>query len=296
MNKPPSKCPIQGSIDTTPYGRLLAERVADYLLEQKKIAYNHRDYCGMGLFYREGKFLYGQVCDGDLGDWRGGSASVAAFPDREAFITWLSQQSDDSLYGHEEQDCFFRGNQRITRARLEGELATHALVTVLAKTEFAVRFYQICARFPPRDGRRDRCTEQDVLAVLAELGRVPITYTWQTEPWPCPEFNFTWSAGAWRGCSTIYLLNLESVDFWCYFDRQGIRAGDRLNVLAQKALGGGGSPIPSWPYPEPVYHSASELREVLTELFVLQDLVSAVVADQEWYKTQERKAANQPKR
>lgn len=53
------------SICTKPYGRALAEKVATYLLSGKNIAYQHRDYCGMGLAYdpAKKKFAYGLVQD-----------------------------------------------------------------------------------------------------------------------------------------------------------------------------------------------------------------------------------------
>ena len=72
--------------------------------------------------------------------------------------------------------------------------------------------------------------------------------------------------------------NLVSVQFWCYFDRLG--CGRRqFAVLARGAAEAGGLPTPDRPYAQPVYRSAGELREVLAELFALQDLATAVVVE-----------------
>src|SRR5687768_16663732 len=97
-------------VDPTPYGAALAERVADHLAAGKDIAYFHRDGCGKGLFYATGEFLYGSVHDGCLWD-----DHPDRFSSREAFVAWLSQQTDETLFNG--------GNQPITRARLEAELS-----------------------------------------------------------------------------------------------------------------------------------------------------------------------------
>lgn len=275
MSEPPSACGIPGPFDLTPFGRDLAGRVADYLADRGGIAYDHRDYCGAGLFFRGGAFLYAEVGDGDIEF----GSTPTTFSDREAFVGWLAGQSDEALSGRAAGNPFILGNQRITRARLEGVLATHRLVVSLAETTFAARYYRLCDRFPPAPGGPGRCTELDVLAILAGLGRVPTSHRWQTEPWPCPVFDFGWPAGGWAGSAQVYLPNLASVQFWCYFDRPGVRAGDQFPVLARGAAEAGGLPTPDPPYPEPVYHSAGELREVLAELFALQDLATAVVVE-----------------
>ena len=51
-----------------PYGTLLSTKVAQNLLAQRPILYNHRDYCGMGLAYDKdnNKYAYGSVYDGCL--------------------------------------------------------------------------------------------------------------------------------------------------------------------------------------------------------------------------------------
>ena len=70
----------------------------------------------MGLAYDKdnNKYVYGSVYDGCL-------MSVEKSFDKQAdFIEWLGSCSDYSLSG-QDLDQFYRGNQRITRDRLEKE-------------------------------------------------------------------------------------------------------------------------------------------------------------------------------
>jgi hypothetical protein len=263
MSKHRSQCEVLSVFDTTSFGQELAERVADYLVSRGKIAHDHRDYCGAGLIFRDGAFLYGEVWDGYV---ESGQKEMS-FRDRATFVDWLAGQSDETLCGREAGNPFILGNQRITRARLEGVLATHRLVTGLAGTAFATRYHQLCARFPPREGDRGGATEAEVLTILSGLGRVPTEHNWQIHPWPCPVFHFAWPVGAWAGSAEFYLVHLESIQFWCYFDRDGVRAGDNLAVLVYSAAEVSGPAIANLYMAQPVYRSTAELREVLTELF-----------------------------
>jgi hypothetical protein len=97
---------------TDQYGKDLAEKVATALL-RGSIGYGHRDYCGMGLEYRDGLYCYGSLWDGYMGE------EVKHWSSKEAFVNWLSQQSDASMARLEEKDPFFWGNQTISRGRLE---------------------------------------------------------------------------------------------------------------------------------------------------------------------------------
>lgn len=110
-----------------PYGTTLASVVADRLRQGDILAYGHRDYCGMGLRFADGQFIYGEVSDGELptdleiSKWKeipvGWERLV--FHSRSEFIEWLARQSDDTLSGKELKDQWLAGNQRITRNRLE---------------------------------------------------------------------------------------------------------------------------------------------------------------------------------
>jgi hypothetical protein len=108
-----------------PYAAELAEKVADYLVRNGPICYSHRDYCGVGLSFRDGEYLYDYVTDGGFyGGWYPSSPSpIRRFLSRAAFVAWLAAQSDDSMSGQEEPEEFLRNNKRITREPLEKHVA-----------------------------------------------------------------------------------------------------------------------------------------------------------------------------
>jgi hypothetical protein len=97
---------------TDKYGLVLAERVADALLSNS-LGYGHRDYCGMGLEYREGTWYYGELWDGYMAE------PLLKWSSKSAFISWLTIQSDASLARLEAKESFYWGNQTITRERLK---------------------------------------------------------------------------------------------------------------------------------------------------------------------------------
>jgi hypothetical protein len=100
------------SQQTDKYGMVLAERVADVLLSNS-LGYGHRDYCGMGLEYREGTYYYGELWDGYMGE------PLLKWSSKQAFVSWLTIQSDASLARLEAKESFYWGNQTITRDRLK---------------------------------------------------------------------------------------------------------------------------------------------------------------------------------
>ena len=119
-------------------GRDLSEQVASKILQGDDLAYRHRDYCGIGIFragwapthhFDLGKQVQGQlvpssdfeicyVIDGYP------SKRITSFQGKDAFVNWLSAQSDYSMSGcfpnelYEEAEPFNMNNQRITRERL----------------------------------------------------------------------------------------------------------------------------------------------------------------------------------
>jgi len=149
-------------------------------------------------------------------------------------------------------------------------LDTQKLIKALAETEFSARYYRLCDRFPDRPGNPGRCTKRDVLAILADLGRIPAAEL------KGRAFDFEWPAGWWAASCGFILQGREAVEFWCSLDRPGIRVGDNLTGLARGAAETAGQPTREPPYPRPIYRSVGELREVLVELFALADLVVAV--------------------
>lgn len=107
------------NLDNTPYGLELATQVAQKLIPPKYegwgVFHAHRDYCGLGLFYDQEKYVLAPVYDG-----YGPQTPVVSCSDEQDFITWLSQESDQSmaLFG----DRF--NNQTITKVRLRWFLET----------------------------------------------------------------------------------------------------------------------------------------------------------------------------
>lgn len=101
-------------------GRDLADKVAKRMLLKCDLMYDHRDYCGTGLTWEDGKFIYGKVYEGQLRE------PMKMFDKEEEFVAWLAEQSDESLSGHDE-DIFYRDNQRLTIGRLFGFVNSKAI-------------------------------------------------------------------------------------------------------------------------------------------------------------------------
>ncbi len=99
---------------TLTYGVALAEKVVA-ALRLSQLAYGHRDYCGTGLWSKDGIYYYGEVSDGYFDN----NSSLRQFDDQKTFVAWLAVQSDASLARLEEKDPWYWGNQTITRQRLE---------------------------------------------------------------------------------------------------------------------------------------------------------------------------------
>ncbi|TCS32441.1 hypothetical protein EDC30_1235 [Paucimonas lemoignei] len=120
-------------MSTEPYGRELAEAVANRLERGDILAYGHRDYCGIGLRYADGEYIYGEVSDGELpsraqlSKWTDVPAQMErrVFSSRNLFVSWLADQSDESLHGRELQDKWLVGNQRLSKRRLDSFAKGH---------------------------------------------------------------------------------------------------------------------------------------------------------------------------
>ncbi len=102
---------VFNNLNSDVYGNELANNVAEKLTKSKQdgIYFSHRDYCGLGIFYHEEKFILSTVYDG-----YGMDTILAESDSKLEFISWLSHESDQSmsLYG----DKF--NNQTITKLRL----------------------------------------------------------------------------------------------------------------------------------------------------------------------------------
>ncbi len=102
----------------------LAKRVAGHLKKNGAIAYNHRDYCGTGLFFQGGQYMHTFVDDGHPVVYRAQEKGWA-FHDVYKFIGWLAEQSDYSLSMYDNPGVF--NNQTITRKRLEDALSKETM-------------------------------------------------------------------------------------------------------------------------------------------------------------------------
>jgi hypothetical protein len=152
---------------------------------------------------------------------------------------------------------------------------TQELVRELAATQFATRYYRLCDQFPQRHGNPGRCTKRNVLAILAALARTPSAEE------RGKAFEFAAPAGGWETSCGFILQRRELVEFWCCFERRGVRVGENFTGLARRAAEVSRLSVPDPPYPRPIYRSVADLCEILAELFALQDLITARVAGPE---------------
>lgn len=100
------------NLNSKQYGLCLATKVADKLSTQKNkkdLYFYHRDYCGLGIFYTDEKFILSTVFDGFPTH-----EVIAEFIEKSVFTDWLAIESDQSmsLYGTK------FNNQTITKMRL----------------------------------------------------------------------------------------------------------------------------------------------------------------------------------
>lgn len=117
------------SLDQQTYGRELAGKAAEklkrdptklnadgYYVGSGGLYLAHRDYCGTGLYFFEGKFTLGEVNDG-----MGPHPVLITFENQEEFTAWLANQSDQSmsLVVRNDRLPFNFNNQTITKIRLE---------------------------------------------------------------------------------------------------------------------------------------------------------------------------------
>lgn len=109
------------ALSKEPFGIALMQRVAERLQNSgKSMCYCHREYCGHGLFFEDGKFQLAEVQDGDP------RHTLSSWETVFSFIAFWSQQSDYTCSGADAaaevffaKDSFNLNNQRITRERLK---------------------------------------------------------------------------------------------------------------------------------------------------------------------------------
>ena len=108
-------------------GANLATEVSVALERGLIVTYCHKDYCGVGLRYDKGTFIYDEshdstvATDEDLLKWQEQpSIQRKTFSSRGSFVEWLALQTDESLSGAEFKDSnpWLTNNQRLTVQRL----------------------------------------------------------------------------------------------------------------------------------------------------------------------------------
>lgn len=98
-------------------GLELARAVAPYLRSGLVITYHHKEWCGYGLRYAEGKYIYGGSHDGeiltptDLAQSGWNVPERREFETEDEFVAWLASQTNASLARHD-------STQPLTRERL----------------------------------------------------------------------------------------------------------------------------------------------------------------------------------
>jgi hypothetical protein len=104
------------------FGRVMASRIADLLEKGETIIQGHKDFCGTGLAFVDGRFLYDDMREGRLACLTTTPPSfdkaLAVFSDRSDFVAWLAGQSDESLSGKREHRDPWSRTQRITMSQL----------------------------------------------------------------------------------------------------------------------------------------------------------------------------------
>jgi len=102
------------NLNSENYGKKISRSVSKKLKQSVNeyygIYFSHRDYCGIGIFFKNGIFILSTVYDG-----YGIDEVIAEFDSETEFINWLSNQNDQSMSFYGEKF----NNQTITKLRLD---------------------------------------------------------------------------------------------------------------------------------------------------------------------------------
>src|SRR4030095_5622855 len=119
--QPISRAVEIANLSRRPYGTSVARQVALALKEGRELRDQHRDYCGHGFVFRDGRF---QLVE--FGDGYAIHKPIAEWATEKEFVAFLAQQSDYGCSGGDpsapifhEDDPWLLNNQRITEARLQ---------------------------------------------------------------------------------------------------------------------------------------------------------------------------------
>lgn len=113
---------METAANKVPFGEPLMRKVAARLRasgESGGLQYAHRDYCGHGLFYSQGKFILATVSDASM------DRTLKSWDSEDDFVSFFAPLDDYACSGADPSNRVFRtedawelGNQRLTRDRL----------------------------------------------------------------------------------------------------------------------------------------------------------------------------------
>lgn len=110
----------ESEFNKEPYGNELATKLANFLEKEGKfIPRIHRDYCGVGFEFSNGKFYFGHVYDGYCDN------DIKTFDKKDDLIEWLSKKNDYKMSGFDSKEDLYettewmRNNQRIYKEDIQ---------------------------------------------------------------------------------------------------------------------------------------------------------------------------------
>lgn len=146
--------------------------------------------------------------------------------------------------------------------------SSQQFLEAVAATDFAARYYALCARFPGIGYHPVACTKKDVTRILAEIGRPP---RWDGRD---RSYSFPMASDEWTGGAGFVLQRRTTVEFWFVVRRGDECVGSHYSSIAHSATElVDPSKIPTPPYPRPKYTSQEDLKEILSACFALSDLL-----------------------
>jgi hypothetical protein len=158
-----------------PVGYDLAIAIAQRLYNGRRVLNNHRDYCGHGLDFLDGKYRLLDVQDGTIEL----SKVLYEWKDEEEFVSFLSRQSDYTFSGaKKEEKLFFTDNLRLLNNQRLTKQALQKVVSFEYEKRY-IDFFEHIVSPLPSDKRellknkllhKDNDIEYAILDVLCEDG------------------------------------------------------------------------------------------------------------------------------
>jgi hypothetical protein len=146
-------------------------------------------------------------------------------------------------------------------------MASDVFLRLVAQTDFAIRYYDLCARHPLILTKSFSCPKEKMVRILSGINQ---TLRWDSRD---KSYHLQTSTGGWVIWSGFGFKD-EMVNFAFSAERDGERIGSNYAVIARPAMEAiDPSKIPNPPYPRPCCYSDDELNAVLKECFELSHLL-----------------------